>query len=400
MKTRIALALLLDLAYLASYFFVLDYFWLSYFLALGLAIGIMSAFRIAALQEEARMPAAAICVAPVLPFSIVNLQPGSVRVEFTRARAIREQDHGSVLRDAFDRSIWPARLALAGLFAFLLVGAMTNFIGARVVNPAFAPVDAVAERYLNRTMLLAVGSYAAARGVDRVISLASEMQVGFIGITTKPGQILKPIQDMAVRYSDFMVFVLISLGLQRILLEVAQLGAIPILGSALFLALLMATLGPAEWRARMLGVAKVSLVVLLIIRVAIPLIGLSATVVSSTLLDQRRLEAQQAIDPNLDPVVEVVHSEAEVGFGTWMRSFASQAGDMTAAARAYSDSMVERFIELMLIYLIEAVIVPVLALIGLGMVARSVLVPTRTALATEVRELRPGYAPMLEHKAS
>ena len=103
-------------------------------------------------------------------------------------------------------STWQ-RLALLLLCLFTLAaGIYSGVLQQRLINPALAPLDQKAEQALQQSLLLSSASFATARLIDRGIAFVSEAEVGVGVASVKPGQLLKPLQDMAVRYSDVMVF--------------------------------------------------------------------------------------------------------------------------------------------------------------------------------------------------
>src|SRR5690606_15310237 len=130
------------------------------------------------------------------------------------------------------RQLSPARRLLVVSLAVLAmtVALYSGILQQRVVNPALAPLDDKAHSVLQHSLLLSSASFATARLIDRGIAFVSEAEVGVGVASVKPGQLLKPLQDMAVRYSDLMVIAMTSIGLQLFLLEFAKLAALPLFG--------------------------------------------------------------------------------------------------------------------------------------------------------------------------
>lgn len=129
------------------------------------------------------------------------------------------------------------RQRLVSLFICLLaltVGIYSGMLQQRLVNPLLAPLDNQAQQALQRSLLLSSASFATARLIDRGIAFVSEAEVGVGVASAKPGQLLKPLQDMAVRYSDVMVLAMTSVGLQLFLLHFGQLAALPLFGSGIY----------------------------------------------------------------------------------------------------------------------------------------------------------------------
>ena len=140
---------------------------------------------------------------------------------------------------------------LFALLLFLLAlcaGIYSGMLQQRLVNPVLSPLDDRASAALQRSLVLSSASFATARLIDRGIAFVSEAQVGVGVASIKPGQLLKPLQDMAVRYSDLMVLAMTSIGLQLFLLEFGKLAALPLFGTGILLSAVILLLGPASWR--------------------------------------------------------------------------------------------------------------------------------------------------------
>src|SRR5690606_20600244 len=94
------------------------------------------------------------------------------------------------------------RLSLLLCLLALAAGIYSGIVQQRIVNPLLAPLDQQAHSALKHSLMLSSASFATARLIDRGIAFVSEAEVGVGVASVKPGQLLKPLQDMAVRYSD------------------------------------------------------------------------------------------------------------------------------------------------------------------------------------------------------
>ena len=84
-------------------------------------------------------------------------------------------------------------------------------------------IDKHADKYTHESIIQAGTAYAAARGINAVVSVFQESTIGisFIGSTTVAvGELLDPINDLIERFSSVMVVALGSLVLQKILLVI------------------------------------------------------------------------------------------------------------------------------------------------------------------------------------
>src|SRR5690606_9535666 len=162
---------------------------------------------------------------------------------------------------------------LFALLLFLLAlcaGIYSGMLQQRLLNPALSPLDDRASSALQRSLMLSSASFATARLIDRGIAFVSEAQVGVGVASIKPGQLLKPLQDMAVRYSDLMVLAMTSIGLQLFLLEFGKLAALPLLGTGILLSAVMLLLGPPAWRGTATYLLRIFIALLLVIRIGVP----------------------------------------------------------------------------------------------------------------------------------
>jgi len=276
------------------------------------------------------------------------------------------------------------RLALSLLALLALAAALySGMLQQHVVNPALAPLDQRASAALQRSLVLSSASFATARLIDRGIAFVSEAEVSVGVASVKPGQFLKPLQDMAVRYSDLMVVAMTSIGLQLFLLEFGKLAALPLFGGGVVAAVGILLLGPASWRANVSGLLRIFLALLLLIRLGIPLTALGVAQLSDWVLEPQRIAAEAALSGETAALqrAEQPAMATEEGSLSWLRQMAGKANDMFAAVRSFSDSMVEKLVQLIVVYSLQTLIFPLLSLwllwqLGRWYVCRPILLPT------------------------
>lgn len=264
------------------------------------------------------------------------------------------------------RQLSPARRLLVILLAVLALAAAlySGILQQRVVNPALAPLDDKAHSVLQHSLLLSSASFATARLIDRGIAFVSEAEVGVGVASVKPGQLLKPLQDMAVRYSDLMVIAMTSIGLQLFLLEFAKLAALPLFGSGILVSTLLVFIGPASWRASSTYLLRIFIAVLLVIRIGVPLAAFGVAELSDWVLEPQRIAAEAALTGETAALqrVEQPVTNANDGSLSWLRQMAAKANDMLAAMKSFSDTMVEKLIQLIVVYSLQTLVFPLLSL--------------------------------------
>ncbi|HEX6363923.1 MAG TPA: hypothetical protein VFZ93_13265, partial [Albitalea sp.] len=133
------------------------------------------------------------------------------------------------------------------------------------------PMDRLAEEHLKAGVQRALTTYAVARTLNGVISVAQEtgvsVQPAGVGMTFAPGQLLDPLNDLVEQFSGVMLAASVSFGIQLILLHLggsAAVSALLTVGVAAF-ALLAWTGRPVpRWASRLL-------LALVLVRFAVPL---------------------------------------------------------------------------------------------------------------------------------
>ena len=271
--------------------------------------------------------------------------------------ARRSDERGVAERPALRRRLFSAVLLL-----LLFAACASGQFGSRVVDPALAPLEQRAKATLQRSLAMAAASYASARLIDRGIAFISETEVGIGVLYLKPGQIFKPLQDMAVRYSDIMVLAMVSVGTQLLLLELGQLLGISVFASAIFVTLLAWQFAPRAWLPLLSLLARALVVTVLLMKLAIPLTAVAIGSLAEQVLDARRLPAQAQIDLTTEQLDKVQAVQGDSGLLDWLKRVSGQASDLWEGVRNLSDNLIERLVTLLVIYVLETLLLPLLML--------------------------------------
>ena len=103
--------------------------------------------------------------------------------------------------------------------AYLLLIAVLVFVGCWV-----APIDAPARAQVNDGLKRALTTFAAARALGAVVSVAQGTQVdatpGGVGVSFAPGQALKPLNELIEQFAAVMLAASVSFGIQLVLLNI------------------------------------------------------------------------------------------------------------------------------------------------------------------------------------
>ncbi|MGC3873417.1 hypothetical protein ACPF7Z_09120 [Halomonas sp. GXIMD04776] len=369
MTLWMVIALLFDAAYLGAFVRVSQWPALSYGILVGLMIGGSAAWRWWHKPSLQGWQIVLLSLSLFLPFT------SWAAVQRGRAAGPNEADTTITL----SRRDMGKRLGMLILLGLVLLASVSGFAERRVLGPALSPTEISAVMTLDRSLALAAASYASARLIDRGIALAAEAELTlpFIGgVAVKPGQVFKPLQDMAERYSDVMVVAMASIGIQRVLLEMGEGAAVTVLGSLSAL-LLMSALVFSGLSRRLMLLARGVVIVLVVARLALPLMITGVGFVSDALLEERRQQAQQVLN-----VVTAELQQADVdtlkeddGLTGWLNDLRERTSDMTLSVRQFSDDMVDRFVQLLVVYLLETLLMPLAALWALWWMLRTLIAP-------------------------
>ncbi|MDX3775559.1 hypothetical protein QE250_15685 [Chromatiaceae bacterium AAb-1] len=332
-----------DLCYLGSFFLLPAFPWLLYWLLPCFVLSLITCWR-ALLRND--ITPLLILLSLLLPWYSAALLQHSPAQDPT-------------LNTSWQRRVY-GLLAITALAALLF----TTTLQQKLINPALAPLDQAATKVLQRSLLLTSGSFATARLIDRGIAFISEAQVGVGVASFKPGQLLKPLQDMAVRYSDLMVLAMTSVGLQLFLLEFGKVAALPLFGSGILLSTAALLFVSPSLRPAMQTLLRTFVVLLLMSRVIIPLSACALDNLSVWILEPQRIAAETELTNRTTQLQQLDEQPVTDNSGilSWLKQMAAQAGDMAAAVKHFSDNMVEQFIQLIVIYALQTLIFPLLTL--------------------------------------
>jgi len=144
-------------------------------------------------------------------------------------------------------------------------------------NRLVVSVDSIAVDYVNAGLERATYAYALARSFNAAVSVVqgSQLQVepGGVGVSLALGEVLDPVNDLIERFSWVMLVSLISLGIQKVLIEVS-----PWLSVAVLLGLAFVVFLAGIWLEKRLlfnffNAGKTLLFIALIVRFAVPLMA-------------------------------------------------------------------------------------------------------------------------------
>lgn len=256
-----------------------------------------------------------------------------------------------------------------------------------ILGAWLAPLDAPAAERVDAGLKRALVSFASARALNAVISVVQGTEVsaqpmGF-GVVLTPGQVLDPVNDLVESFSNAMLAASVAFGVEKALMVFGGYWLV----SALLTAALLAWLGlpllgrgiPA-WLSRLL-------LILLMVRFAVPVVTLSSDLLFEKFLAADYAASQQTVDlaagqiektqpPGAAPAVDAGVFDKMKG---WLAEKNLDAGARLDALKQAAEQITERVINLIVIFLLQTLVMPLLLLWALY----------GTAKATFERPLRP-----------
>ena len=250
------------------------------------------------------------------------------------------------------------------------------------------PPDAAATRQVDAGLKRALATYAAARALNAVISVAQGTEValepGGVGVVLAPGQALDPVNDLVEQFSSLMLMASVSFGLQRALLGVGGHVAV---STALSIA--AAAWAAWHWRRRRpapLWLARL-LLVLLLARFAVPLAALGSDAVFRVFLARDYAVAQGAIGLSAERIdaagaasaLPQAAPPADAGAVERLRRWWAQAPGPADVGRRLDElkrlaaDTADHVVMLIVVFLLQTLVLPVLTLWALLGAARQAL---------------------------
>ena len=229
-------------------------------------------------------------------------------------------EQGSVRIEALRRNLLLALLVVAVACAWL------------------RPLDDLAGAQAQAGFKRAVASFATARALNAVISVVQGTELSVqplgVGVTLTPGQMLDPLNDLVERFSDLMLAASVAFGVQLLLIEV---GAWPYIKRKQTPALLTRVL-----------------VALLLVRFIVPAAGMASDVVYRGFMQAQYAAGQQGIEQASQAIGALAPADGAADKKWWqLDRHIQQLGDTI-------DKTVEHAIRLIVVFLLQTLILPLL----------------------------------------
>ena len=255
------------------------------------------------------------------------------------------------------------------LALFMLVAAACSWL-APLDAPAMAQVDAGLKR--------ALVSFATARALNAVISVAQgtalSVQPLGVGVTLTPGQLLNPVNDLVEKFSTLMLAASVAFGVQKALIAMGAYWVISLALTAVALGwagMHFRRQAPPAWLSR-------TLVILLMLRFAIPVVTLGTDLLWQKFLAPDYAASQLQIDTSQAQAARLgqpVAAPDNPGVLDRMKGWLSDTADVKArfeALKLAAEQATDHIIRLIVIFLLQTLVIPLLLLWALYALARAV----------------------------
>lgn len=269
-------------------------------------------------------------------------------------------------------------------------------LAAVLLGAWLAPLDAPATQQVDAGLKRALVSFATARALNAVISVAQGTEMSLqplgVGVTLAPGQLLDPVNDLVEKFSDLMLMASVAFGVQKMLIS---------MGGYWLISLLL-TLAATGWAVLQLrgqrapGWLSGLLVVALMLRFAIPVVTLGADLLWQKFLAADYATSQQVIDTATGQVASLnpapPAAAEQPGWLDRMKGWVTPNGEIKARfeqLKQAAEQAVEHIIKLIVIFLLQTLVIPLSLLWGLAGLAKWVILRRHRAQAQSGSRITP-----------
>lgn len=240
-----------------------------------------------------------------------------------------------------------------------------------------APMDAPAVAQVDAGLKRALLTYGTARTASGILSTLQAAQIDIqpagLGVTLSPGQILAPANEMIKQLADVMLLASVAFGVQKIFITIGGYWALSLVLTGVVLAWAFCQY---RWGSSPRWLSG-ALVFVLALRFAIPLATLGTHLISQQFLANEFKTAQAAIDATTGEAGRVKSPEPSAVEGkSWIPSMPSWVPSVADIKDRYNklyqaiERSTEHVIRLMVVFLLETLILPLLFLWAVIRVAR------------------------------
>ncbi|MEO0574082.1 MAG: hypothetical protein AAF004_01375 [Pseudomonadota bacterium] len=174
--------------------------------------------------------------------------------------------------------------------------------------------DDVSDEYAASALERAFVTWAAARGLNSVISVAQGTEIalepGGVGVNLTVGQALDPVNDLVEQFSSVMLIATSAIGLQNILLRITGTEGVTWFLCLSAVAALLALWVPAlSAKVRLRAFVLRFLLITFVVRFALPFLVIGSNVVFDVFLAEQQLAATDALESTSEDIRTITEEQ-------------------------------------------------------------------------------------------
>lgn len=257
-------------------------------------------------------------------------------------------------------------------------------------------VDQRSQDYTEAGLKRTLVTFGVSRGLNGVISVMQGTEVAVepvgIGMTFTPGQILDPVNDLVERFSTVVLYAGTAFGVQRVLLDVSSAKLLSIVFSVLVLAAILMLWWQHPRFNQIKPYLYKTVLVMVILRFAIPVTAIGSELFYQYFLQPQYMQSTQQLSATTDQLQQMEQDSSIDQQATEKdKSFLQSARDMMRSAsstldirekikqfKTAAENISEHAIKLMVVFVIQTILLPILSLWGVLQLLKLVVRP-RTA---------------------
>lgn len=282
----------------------------------------------------------------------------------------------------------PVKTRISLSILVFLIAVLSATAGLEVLSEwtPLSRLDAEATSYYDGAFKRAVATYAVARMLNAAVSAVQGTELAVspagVGLRLSVGEILDPINDLIERFSWIMLMSTVSLGIQRVLMEIGSWFGFRVLLSASMTLFLLGLWIPRQGGAVFKSLGLRLLIASIVVRLCIPVIGWTTQVLYDAFLAGKYVRSTESLEVIRGKIeIPMVQPEAGAGEnGGLMDGLRKKYQDtrqvlnVQARLEALKDTVeagIDHITNLIIVFVLQTLIVPLLVLWGLTRMAGS-----------------------------
>ena len=257
---------------------------------------------------------------------------------------------------------------------------LASFTAIVILGSWLAPLDAPAIKQVDAGLKRALVSFAAARTLNALISVAQGTEISAqplgVGVTLTPGQALDPLNDVVEQFSTLMLAASVAFGVQKILISIGSYWLISLALTATALGwtwLYFRHRQAPAWLSR-------TLVVLLMLRFAVPVVTIGTDLLSQKFLSAEYEASQLMIDTSSGQAAKagpvVPPTPESQGIVDTIKGWLAQPGELKQRfdnLKGAVEREIEHILKIIVIFMLQTTVIPFLLMWALYSVTRSAI---------------------------